>query len=408
MLRLGVFLFALLAAGTALVARPGSDQASSRGGAAAGQLLLLYNSHGSVPRLAANAGRYSYVVLQPWDTAGLRAVKKRNPRAIVLAYQEASAIAQAPGVNGITASGVGFSTADRHPDWFLTDHSGNRITESGYSYLYMANIGNRGYQKAWAANVSRLLRRHAWDGVLMDDVNTTAGYHTDPSRVAQYPNDAAYARATHSFLRYVRPRIHATGKLEFANMGGWVEHPKTIRSWLHKLDGGLDEAFVKFDAAPGQGYRDRFKWSLELNQVRATERMGKRFLAVTRAQPYDEQAKLFGWASLLLASGRRAGYMPATGFGYDDIPPTLGASELNVGAPRGGMRSAGRVYYRRFSRALVIVNPDSASHGVRFNVPMTGSGLNAAASATMAGHSAMVLHRAHGSGRPPPQRPVSS
>ena len=56
-----------------LVVRPGSDQASG-GGAAAGQLLLLYNSHGSVPRLAANAGRYSYVVLQPWDTAGLRAV----------------------------------------------------------------------------------------------------------------------------------------------------------------------------------------------------------------------------------------------------------------------------------------------------------------------------------------------
>jgi len=406
-LRIGAFLVALLAVGVVLVVRPGSDQASG-GGAAAGQLLLLYNSHGSVPRLAANAGRYSYVVLQPWDTAGLRAVKKRNPRAIVLAYQEASAIARAPGVNGVTASGVGFSEADRHPNWFLQDHAGNRITENGYSYLYMAAIGNRGYQQAWAANVSRLLRRGPWDGVLMDDVNSSAGYHVDPARVAQYPNDAAYTRATRSFLDYIRPRLRATGKREFANMGGWVDNPQVIRQWLHKLDGGMDEAFVKFEAGPGQGYRDRFKWALELNQVRAAERMGKRVLVVTRTQPNDEQGKLYGWASLLLASSRRAGYLPATGFGYDDVPPTVGPAERDGGAPRGAARPAGRVVYRRFSRALVVVNPDSASHVVRFRAPMSGSGLNAAGAVTLAGHSALVLHRASSPRHAPPQRPVSS
>src|SRR5690349_10875182 len=136
-MRIGAFVIALIAAAVLLVIRPGSDEASSGGGGrSAGQLLLLYNSHGSVPALDASAPRFKYVVLQPWDIAGLRAVKRKNPHAVVLAYQEASAMARAPAVNGITGSGVGYAEANAHNDWFLHNRAGGRIIESGYSFLY--------------------------------------------------------------------------------------------------------------------------------------------------------------------------------------------------------------------------------------------------------------------------------
>lgn len=408
-MRLGAFVIALIAAVVLLVVRPGSDQASSAGGGhAAGQLLLLYNSHGSVPALNASARRFKYVVLQPWDVAGLRAVKRKNPHAIVLAYQEASAMAHAPAVTGITASGVGYAQANSHERWFLHNRSGGRITEAGYSYLYMANIGSRSYQRAWAANVSRLLRRGPWDGVLMDDVNTTAGFHTNAAQVAEYAGDAAYSRATTRFLNYVRPRLRGSGKLELANIGGWIDHPQLVRDWLHKLDGAMDEAFVKFSPTPGQDYRNRFQWNVQLGEVRTTEAMGKHFLAVTRAFPSDGQAELYGWGSLLLASRGHAGYLPATGFGYDAVPAPLPGSVRSVGVPRGGTHSAGRLVFRRFSRALVVVNPDSVPHTAHFAVQMKGPDLGSGSVATMPAHSALILHRANRPRRAPPQHAVSS
>jgi hypothetical protein len=403
-MRVAVFLIALVAAGSVLVARSGTDQASS-GGSAAGQLLLLYNSRGSVPKLSANAGRYSYVVLQPWDVAGARAVKRRNPHAVVLAYQEASAISRGPGVKGLHVS-VGFANAEAHPGWFLYDGAGNHITEAGYPYLYMADIGNRGYQQHWADNALRVLRSGPWDGILMDDVNTTAKYHVQPSRIARYPDDAAYQRAMRSFLAYVRPRIAATHKLEISNMGAWVEYPNVVRDWLQFVDGGMDEVFAKFSNTPGQGYRNRDQWNIQLDEVRTAESMGKRFFGVTRAGGGDQRGRLFGWASLLLVARRHAGYMASTD--YSALPRPLDAGDRRLGSPRGGAHGAGRVVYRSFLHALVVVNPDSGPHQVRFPVPMSGSGLRATRSATMPGHSALVLHRAHAPGLPPPQRPVSS
>lgn len=391
-------------AAVVLVARPGSDEAKSRA-QAAGQLLLLYNSKGSVQRVKAIAGRYKYVVLQPWDVAGARAVKRRNPNATVLAYQEASAISSGPGVNGLHVN-VNFADAVLHPDWFLRDAAGNRITEASYSYLYMADIGNRGYQQAWLDNALRVLRSGPWDGILMDDVNTTAKYHVQPSRIAKYPTDAAYQGAMRSFLAFIRPRIKAAGKLEIPNMGAWVEYPNVVRDWLQFVDGGMDEVFAKFSNTPGQGYRNRDQWDIQLNEVRTAESMGKRFFGVTRADGGDEQGRLFGWGSLLLAARSRAGYMASTD--YSAPPRPLSASVRRVGPALGGAHNAGRVVYRRFSHALVVVNPDSAPHPVRFRVGMSGSGLNNARSATMAGHSALILHRARGAGKAPPQRPVSS
>jgi hypothetical protein len=361
--------------------------------------LLRYNANGSVQTMQAVARRYGYIVLQAWDLAGLRAAKRANPHAVVLAYQEASAMTRGPATNGVSGSGVRYEEAVSHPEWFLKNRSGSPITERFYSFLYMADIGNRGYQQRWADNVARVLRSGPWDGVLMDDVNASAAFHVDPSQIARYPNDRAYQRAMRSFLAYVRPRIRATHKLEVANLGSWPDHPKVVRGWLRYLDGGMDEGFTKFDPRPGYGFRTRAQWDAQLGEVHDLQSRGKLFFGVSRADAGDVQGRLFGWGSMLLASSHHAGYLAATS--YDAPPKPLGGAVLSVGAPRGGPRSAGPVVYRRFSHALVLVNPDPVPHGVRFRVQMSGTGLRGAKSATMGPHTALILHRTNSPRREP-------
>lgn len=355
-----------------------------------GQLLLLFNSNGSSQALKANARRYNYFVLQPWDLRGLRIVKARNKHAVVLAYQDLSAMAKGGRVDGVVGSGVGFDEADRaHPGWFLRDSSGARITESAYYWLYMADVGNRGYQARWTHNVLRLLRR-GWDGVFADDTNTTAKYNTDPRRIVKYPNDRAYERAMGSMLAYAGPRIRGAHKLIVSNMGAWVEHPRVVQRWLRYVDGGQDEQFVKYDSTPGQGYRNPAQWRIQLEEARTATRMGKRFFAVTQAAPGDLRAKLFGWATLLLGAGPSAAYLAAPNYHAPPVP--LPASARDVGRPVGGLKRAGQVYYRTYSRALVLVNPTSQPQHVSFTKTQGGVGFKAAPEATVTARTGLVLH----------------
>ena len=56
--------------------------------------------------------------------------------------------------NGNAGTGVTTQEAAAHPEWYLLNTSGARFTFWGYDYLWAADIGNRGYQDRWAANVA--------------------------------------------------------------------------------------------------------------------------------------------------------------------------------------------------------------------------------------------------------------
>jgi len=159
----------------------------------AGHVRLALSTPSSFPNVSTTAKRSNYVVLQAWDGTRAAQLKAANPSLVVLMYQNASAMAKGAGPNGIYSTGVGYEQADTaHPDWFLKDTAGRRIAEGGYDWLYMADVANPGYQDAWATAVVNRLKSGPWDGVFMDDVNTTAKYHTDPSKIAGYATDVGF------------------------------------------------------------------------------------------------------------------------------------------------------------------------------------------------------------------------
>jgi hypothetical protein len=121
----------------------------------------------ALQRRAPRAG-YRYVVLQAWEYGQIAAIKRQSPGTKVLVYKDmASTRDDATQRQPALSTGVSYRYADRyHPEWFLKDTSGKRVNWASWPHSWQMDIGSRSYQRAWARNVARELRRRGWDGVL--------------------------------------------------------------------------------------------------------------------------------------------------------------------------------------------------------------------------------------------------
>ena len=344
------------------------------------------------PDAARTAQRHQYVVLHAWQADRMRQLKAANPGLRVLVYKNFSNTNDYKPEKGFFPTGVEYYAASaEHPEWFLTDTEGRRISLRNHSYLWAMDIGNRAYQEAWADNVAREVREQGWDGVFMDDVNPTIKYHATPSRVAKYPNDRAYAAATTSALETVVPRLRASGgKLVFANIGAWVEYPSAGSDWLRFLDGAMEEKFVKFGNAVGQGYRDEAQWTTQLNALKETQRRGKVFVGISASANDDAAAARYGMATMLLGSEGRAVFalQHSSDYGTETWFPDY---DLDIGTPLGPEREAGGVHRRWFTRGQVLVNPTARAVTVELGGTYTGAGVSKATQITLVPRSGAVL-----------------
>ncbi len=363
----------------------------------AGHLRFAIRPGQAWPNIPQTAGREQIVVLLPWQQALMHRLKAANPHLIVLEYKDLANTSSYAPVDGISPDGVTYEQAvEEHPNWLLRTRGGQPIQCRGYSYLWAMNVGDRGFQQAWTAEVVHELLSQGWSGVFMDNVDPTIRYYHDPANVAQYPTDAAYAAATTSALAYIAPRIHAAGKLVMANIGSWPNYEATGMRWLRYLDGAMDEHFVKYTDTPGQGYRSIAEWRTELSILQRSQREGKWFVGLTESSVHDAAAARYGWASMLLGAAGRATFalQNDTDYGVETWFPEYGAPLGRALAP--AREEPSGVYSRRFSNGLVLVNPTTATHVVKLGGRYSGDGPRARATATMAPHTGLILTRADG------------
>jgi hypothetical protein len=386
-----------LLASTLLLLIPAAAHASS-----VGHVRLALDSNASFPSYSQTAARNQVVVLQAWQQERLRALKAANPGVKVLVYKDLSFSTQGSGPGGYCSSGVCYSEADAsHPEWFLKNTDGERFTSTSYSYLWAMDVGHPAYQQRWADNVVSELQSQGWDGVFMDDTNPTMKYHYAVGRVAKYPNDAAYSAATRSAVAAIGPRVRAAGKLAVANIGSWSEYYGTGVDWLQFLDGGMDEMFLKWGTARGEGYGDPYRWQTQLSEVKEAERQGKIFLGITHSDAGDARAALYGFATMMLGAEGRSHFALARDYTQETWFPEY---EYDLGSPKGPeSRDENGVHRRSFERGLVLVNPTGQSKGVSFGGAYSGSGLGESTTATMPPTSGLVLR-----GAPATEHPVDA
>jgi Hypothetical glycosyl hydrolase family 15 len=360
-----------------------------------GHVRYAIDSQAAFPSYEQTAQRHGVVILHAWQQDRMRALKRANPGLKVLVYKNLTFAAEDASPEGFASTGVKAPEAERdHPGWFLRNTDGQRFTSWSYRWLWTMDVGDPSYQARWADNVVAELQSQGWDGVFMDDTNTTMRHHYDVDRIARYPSDAAWAAATRSALSHIAPRVRAAGKLAFANIGSWAEHPAHGRDWLGLLDGAMDEMFLKWGKERGEGYMPE-RWRAQLDEVREAERQGKTFIGITHSQPDDARAARLGYATVLLGSEGRAQFALAADYTHETWFPEY---DYDLGAPLGPAEAGpAGVHRRAFERGLVVVNPTGASRTVDFGGVYSGSGLGAAGGTTMPPMSGLVLRR-EGSG----------
>lgn len=363
--------------------------------AAAGHVLPAIRPEVTWSHLPLTAARSRIVILLPWQQALMHRLKAANPHLIVLEYKDLSNASSYPLIDGVGAGGVSYAQAlEGHPSWLLRNLAGQPIQCQGYPYLWALNIGNLGFQRAWASEVVNELTSQGWDGVFIDNVDPTIRYYYAPADVAQYPSDASYAAATTAALAYIAPRIHAASKLVMANIGSWPNYAQTGTRWLKYLDGAMDEHFVKYTDTPGRGYRSIAEWRTELSILQRSQREDKWFIGLTESSVGDAAAARYGWASMLLGASGRATFalQNDTNYGVETWFPDYDAPIGRALAPAQAEPSG--VYRRRFSNGLVLVNPTAATHTVELGRRYSGNGLRDSSLATMAPHTGLILTRA--------------
>jgi endo-alpha-1,4-polygalactosaminidase (GH114 family) len=360
-----------------------------------GHVRYAIRPEGAWPDPSLTALRSRVVILLPWQQELVHQLKASNPRLIVLEYKDLGNASSYRPVDGFSADGVSYAQARaHHPRWLLRDRAGRPIRCLGFPYLWATDVGNRGFQRAWAGEVVHELKTQGWDGVFIDNVNPTMRYYHDPSDVARYPSDKAYAAAVTSALAHIVPRVHAAGKLAMANIGSWPNYRATATRWLRYLDGAMDERFAKFTPAPGRGYRSTAEWRVELSILQQVQRQGKWFIGITQSSDDDIRAERFGWATMLLGSSGRATFALQNDANYG-VETWFSDYEAPIGQPLGAARrQRSGVQRRAFSRGLVLVNPTARPHAVSLGGRYSGDGLRSVTSATMAPHSGLVLVRA--------------
>jgi hypothetical protein len=300
-----------------------------------------------------------YVILHAWEYRRMRAIKKRSPGTTVLVYKDMASTRDDAHRADVLPTGVGYAYTNRHhPEWFLKDTSGRRVSWAGYPHAWQMDVGSDSYQRVWARNVGSELRRRGWDGVFVDGISRTMQYpsYLDGRVLAKYPGPDDYARATTSFLRRVAPALRRKHLLVVGNIND--APPPLWRQWVGYLSGTSKEWWTKAGRGRGERLLGDREWAFQMGLLRAAQARNKIFVAITYGPADDVAAMEYARASFLLfARGRRSAFTFSTGCSSE---PAVRFWREDVGAARGRPAVVGGVWRRKFARGIVVVNPSSA------------------------------------------------
>lgn len=393
------------AIGIALAVLLGASSANAAT-SAAGHFRYAIGYSPSFSALTVSAQRNGYVILPSSKLSQMQQMKAADPSLKVLLYKDLSGSRQdCTATDCVT--GVTYQEAEtQHPDWFLLNKQGQRITFNDYQQIWAMDVGSATYQNRWADNVLNEVNRDGWDGVFLDDTNLTMAYHYSVSNVAKYPSDSAYQAATQSALANIGPRIQAAGKLAVANIGGWPDYPTVGDSWLSYLSGAMEEHLGKWGNSAGSGYADQGTWQTELNYLKYAQAHGKIFLGNTTSSNGDQAAARYGWATMLLgAQGKSDFSLSDDTYVSENWFPEY---DYDIGDPSGAESADSNGVHRRvFSRGIVVVNPTAGQLRSSLGGTYSGSGLTNVSSVSLAPHSAYVLTGSTSSPPPPPPPPAT-
>jgi hypothetical protein len=356
-----------------------------------------------------DGSRYGYAILHTWDYGKIPQLKAANPGIKVLLYKDVAATVDYTCRNGsddrMLPTGVGYCWASAsHPDWFLRDASGNRISFCDYPHDWLMDVGSPEYEQAWLQNAVSDAKRYGFDGVMLDDVDEWMDNHMCGRTIAKYPTHASWAAATTRFMAAVGPGLTSQGLLVFPNVAiadYWTSAGLSYwDTWLSYSSGAVQEYYTKWSGSSSSWFTG-LDWSSRQDYLRHTQAAGKVFIGITYAPKSDAHSQRYARGSFLLDwDGRSSSlvYQPTDPEAQD---PYSSIWTTSLGPPIGTRYQVGVAWRRDYTGGTVIVNPStgpvSVSLGGTFSMP-DGT---LRSSVTVPAADAALLVKAS-SGAPPP------
>ncbi|MCX2954545.1 putative glycoside hydrolase [Lentzea sp. NEAU-D7] len=368
------------------------------------QSFWLHLNSTPVPdgQLEAEARRHAYIVLNAWESSMIAKIKAASPGVQVFVYKDLSSTRSYACSNGTDdaqlPTGVGYCDTERkHPEWFLTTATGQRLQYSGYSGHWQMDVGNTGYQNAWIANVISSTTAAGFDGVLLDNALFSCDSYHDGVCPARYPDDSSFQNAYTTMLANVGSRLSAAGLTTVANLSNARLFTGAWTTYMEHLDGGFDEWWLAFSDTNLLPEYDQ-GWSRQLKEVSANEARGK----ITWVQPHltggVPRPFRYALASYLMVSGPRSAFAPiAETDGYGDPSPDRAEYGWTLGSPRAAYRPVGNNLFRRdFECGAVLVNSNptgAAATTIPLGDAYTDESGRSVSSVSLPGTSGAVLRR---------------
>jgi hypothetical protein len=268
-----------------------------------------------------------------------------------------------------------------HPEWFLRDAAGNRLStfvyEIGEQRQFAVDIGNPAYLDAWADWALAAMERWGWDGVWADNVLRGLFYgwsgHPINPRTRQRYTTAEYRQDTLTALRHLRRRFDARGKLLIGNHGAAYE-PDTfadpvIQDTIRAMHGvEIEDCVYTFSGTPHSeaNWIGQLRYLAFANQhgVLTQCRGGNGTITDPAKRDYILASYLLskeGFSNVAQFNGLRAWW---PGLEVDLGRPLGGYGCLDPAAglrPTASCPSPGKLYVREWERGRVLVNPTAAT-----------------------------------------------
>ena len=316
---------------------------------------------GSSLRNATNQSSYALVVVSETDATAAAALPGRS-----LVYRSGTCVPTD------YSHGVPYSQALAN-GWLLKNASGNLIKNQGYGY-YIGDVGNSGYQQAFITSALAFLSaRPGLDGVFLDDVLRDIGPLTD-EYPAKYPNQAAWAAATVSFISVVGTALRARGYYVLANAVGYTSgngnsNDGTLDiSWWQALGPSVSGLMNESYAQTAEGSNTlrssgtaswMQNWDGWQRLIGTAQAMGKDFVGLTYNARGDTRTMMYGKASFLQEwnGGGSAFIFNPT----DNSDPWNTAWTTDIGQPAGAKQHIGSGWMRQYTSGIALVNPSASA-----------------------------------------------
>jgi hypothetical protein len=241
--------------------------------------------------------------------------------------------------------------SSEHPEWFLLDKVGQRIT-NGSDYYYM-DPAQEGFRAFWLERARQTQTNYKWDGLFLDNVEASLSkYQQKLISPMNYPDDASLQAAVEGFLAYLDQNYFTPeNRPAIANIISTRDAQAFFR-YLDYLDGAMLENF----AVDWNSYYSAKEWEEQLLLISKIQSIKKSALLVAQGAKDDLQKQQFAFASYLLVTDGNTSFRYADGDDYR-TPWWYANYEIDLGKPLGVYYSKDGIWMRDFEHGRVTVNP---------------------------------------------------